>query len=247
MLKESRKSVQKIVDEQIQQWIASVSQFEKKKLPEEKPKQPFFPSIAISRQRGSGGWLIGKKVAEVLDFKLFDSTILNEVAKDLKISRKVLDTVDEQVVTKMELWINRLFRNKFIEPSDFQHHLVQAVLSIAEHGRSVLIGRGAHAIIPAEKSFRIRFVAPLEIRVSNISRELNLTEDEARLDVIQKSRDRDVFLKQNFDINVNDAQNFDIVINTEYFTIEDVTRLISDTYQRRYNYSIDVAGSKEKK
>jgi CMP/dCMP kinase len=230
MLKESHKSVEKLVNEHVQKWIAGVSTRKDQDRDGAVAKEAFLPNLAISRQRGSGGWRIGQAFAEKTGFRLFDSEILNEIAKNLKISKKVLKTIDEQNLSRMEIFINRLFRNRYIEPNDFQNHLVQTVLSIAEHGKAVFVGRAAYAIIPPERCLRLRCVAPLEIRIANISRELKLSEDEARFDVIQKDRDREVFIKQNFGLDVQNEVNFDLILNTQRLALEEAIRLIEEMY-----------------
>lgn len=233
MLQEKRKTIQQIVDDQVKQWLISIS--EKKKKEPVNDHHKGHPCIAISRERGSGGWMIGKTITEKLKYKLFDSAILNEMARNLKISRQVLDTVDEQVQTRMEIWINRLFRNRYIEPTDFQHHLVQTILSIAEHGNAVFIGRAAHVIIPRESCLSLRFVAPIETRIANICETLELAEDKARLDVIQKDRSREAFLQQEFGTNSSELTAFDIIINTHYFNCEELAEFIINCYRHRFD------------
>lgn len=226
----ARKSVDALVNEQVQQWLVSLSQQDI-----EQKSSPYYPCVAISRQRGSGGWKIGKLFAEKMGFKLFDSEIINEIAKNQRISKKVLKTVDEQVLSNMELFINRIFRNKYIEPNEFQQLLVKTVLSIAQHGHGVFIGRGAHAIIPPEKCLRVRCVAPLGHRIENVMRQLKLNKDEATFDVMTRDRDREIFVKQNFGLNIDDQARFDIILNTWRFPCPAAVEFLISVYCEMFN------------
>lgn len=233
MLRNQHKNISQLVNEQVQQWLQNVRE-DKGKTPIEDVRA-FSPTIAISRQRGSGGWMIGKEIAQRLNFDFFDSTILDFIAKDLNLTREILESVDEQVVTRTEVWINRIFRNRFIEPDDFQKQMVQTVLSIAARGQTVLIGRGAHVIIPPYACFRIRFVAPFDYRVKNVSSILGKTEEEARYDVMKLDRERETFLRKSFDFDVKEPVNFDAIINTSGYDCKSITTFVIEGYRQRFN------------
>ena len=68
---DSRKSIQQIVNEQVQQWLDFIVGTKTKKEEENSTKTWSFPCSAISRQRGSGSWRIGRELARCLDFKFF--------------------------------------------------------------------------------------------------------------------------------------------------------------------------------
>jgi cytidylate kinase len=42
--------------------------------------------------------------------------------------------------------------------------------TIAEHGRAVIVGRGANLILPPEKRFSIRVIADRDLRIRNVTR-----------------------------------------------------------------------------
>jgi len=234
---ESHKNKAQLVDEQVQQWLLTVR--DKKERAKAEKQEISKPVLAISRQRGSGGWMIGKRIAEILDYDFFDSTILDFIAKDLKMTKKIIKSHDEQVITRAEVWINRIFRNRFIEPDTFQKQLNQTVLSIATHGRAVTIGRGTHIIIPMDNCFRIRFVAPFEHRVQTVASSLRFTSQEARYNVMKLDREREGFLRKTFDFDVTDPNNFDAIINTSGYTCETITSFIIEGYNKRFSIETD--------
>jgi CMP/dCMP kinase len=52
--------------------------------------------FTIGRQYGSGGRIIGKKLAEKLDIPFYDRELLTEVAKDNPYSEQILESFDEK-------------------------------------------------------------------------------------------------------------------------------------------------------
>ncbi|HWP86212.1 MAG TPA: cytidylate kinase family protein, partial [Terriglobia bacterium] len=54
------------------------------------------PTVTISRERGSGGSSIGRRVAERLHFVLFDSEIVDYVARSASVDRLVVSQLDER-------------------------------------------------------------------------------------------------------------------------------------------------------
>ena len=69
----------------------------------EKPaEKSVFPIITVSREPGSGGSLIAKKLADKLELNLFHQQILQEMAEKSKISAQILKTLDPSIFLKMK-------------------------------------------------------------------------------------------------------------------------------------------------
>ena len=91
---------------------------------------------------------------------------------------------------------------------------MQVISTIGKHGRAVIVGRGAHVILPVEKILRVRVVCPLPHRIKNIARRLNVSDAEARKIVLKTDADRRSFIRKYFYIDASDPLNYDVVINT---------------------------------
>jgi cytidylate kinase len=94
-------------------------------------------------------------------------------------------------------------------------HLMKVVGTIGKHGRAVVVGRGANFILPPEKRFSVRIVAPQAWRINNVAKEL------------QTESDRRAFIRKYFNADIADPTNYDLVINTATLNVDDAVKMIS--------------------
>ncbi|MCP4345726.1 MAG: cytidylate kinase-like family protein [Desulfobacterales bacterium] len=200
------KTVEKIIEEQVQRW--EISRAEKK-------KEEQIPVITISREPGSGGRALAEKLAEKLGFDLLHREIINEMANSAQVSSRVLETLDEKGLSVLDEWITSLVDDRHLWPDQYLQHLMKVVGAIGKHGRSVIVGRGANFVLPREKSFRVRIVAPHKIRVQNTAKQLGISNEEAEGQIIRTESDRRSFVRKYFNANIADPINYDMLINTE--------------------------------
>ena len=71
-------------------------------------------------------------------------------------------------------------------PSDYLRNLSQVVLTLGRHGKSVIVGRGAHLILEPAHTLRVRCYAPLEWRVEQIAQRERISLAGARARVTDK-------------------------------------------------------------
>ncbi len=139
--------------------------------------------ICISREYGSGGREIGRKLAERLAIPYYDKELLEMMAKEHGIPEDKLASVDEQPAQWSTLGFPRGIRNPynadyedalFYVLNDRIFHLQsETIKRIATEGSCVLIGRAANEIlkddpdmvslfIHANKADRTRRILALE-------------------------------------------------------------------------------------
>jgi cytidylate kinase len=200
------RSMEKIVEDQVLQWQKISS----------KKKDAFgeVNVITISREYGSGGVFIAEKLAKKLGYDLFHQEIIQEMAQSAKISKRIVKTLDEKGLSTLEEAISALINERHLWPDEYLKHLLSVIGTIGKHGRSVIVGRGAHVILPVEKILRVRVICPLTHRIKNIARRLNVSETEARKIVLKTDADRRSFIRKYFYIDATDPLNYDVVINT---------------------------------
>ena len=91
---------------------------------------------------------------------------------------------------------------------------------IGEHGRAIIVGRGANFVIPPENGFRLRIVAPQNVRIANVARTFDVTAEDAKRRIIRTESDRRAFVRKYFNANIADPVNYDFVINTGALEID---------------------------
>lgn len=111
-------------------------------------------------------------------------------------------------------FIALLSKKHYLYPDDYLTHLMQVINTIAEHGRAVIVGRGANFILPPEKRFSVRVTAEMDLRIRNIVRLFHCSRDEARRRIVQRESRRAAFIRQFFQADINDPLCYDMVLNT---------------------------------
>ena len=185
-----------------------------------------FPTVTVSRERGSGGSSVAKLVAERLGFALFDSEIVDHVARSATVDRLVVMHMDERSQRSIKEWTDRVRQDKKFSAQSYMAHLTKTILTIGMKGRAVIIGRGAHLLLPVEKSFRVRVIAPLEMRIQRLAAGSGMEPAEAAALIAETDKQRAQFIQENF--QQMDAQPllYDLVINTGRLALETAAELV---------------------
>ena len=217
-MKAKPRSIQQIIEEQIQRW-----QFMKTENVKEKQGVTI---ITISREPGSGGRVVAKKLAGKLGFELYHQEVLHEIAKRADVSAKLLETLDEKGLSVLEDCISSLVYDRHLWPDEYLKHLMKVIGAIGEHGRAVIVGRGANFVIPPENRLRLRIVAPQNVRIANVARTFDVTTEDAKRRIIRTGSDRRAFIRKYFNADIADPINYDLVINTGALEIDKAVQAV---------------------
>ncbi|MBN1932641.1 MAG: cytidylate kinase-like family protein [Desulfobacterales bacterium] len=204
-------SIQQMIEQQVQKW-----QFESK----EKEKEPEIPVITISREPGSGGRIIAKKVAERLGLDLYYQEVIHEMAENAQVSATLVETLDEKGLNVLDEWITSLVDSRHLWPDQYMQHLMKVVGTIGKHGKAVIVGRGSNFILPEEIRFRVRIIAPLDVRAKHIARTYSISIQEAERRAIKTESGRKASIRKYFNADITDPINYDLVINTGTISID---------------------------
>ena len=187
-------SIEQFVKEQVKKWESMYPA-------KDREGEARIPVITVSMQPGAGGSMVARRIAERLEFDFFHRDIINGIAESAKISASVIETLEKQRLSGVEDFISSLVNKQYLYPGLYLEHLMQVVCTIAEHGRAVIVGRGANFILPHEKRFSVRVVAPLEVRIQNIVRRYSVSAEEAKRRVIRRESRRSAFIRQSFEFS----------------------------------------------
>lgn len=213
------KSIPQMIEEQVHRW-----QISRKK---EAPEKEGVSIVTLSRQPGSGGRIIASRLAEKLGIDIFHQEVIHQIAESADVSETVLETLDERGLNTLEHWISSLVHERHLWPDRYMQHLMKVVGTIGNHGRAIIVGRGANFILPAEKRFAVRIVAPQAWRIKNVSREFDISSEEARRRVLRTDSDRRAFIRKYFNADIADPTNYDLVVNTATLNLDDAVNVIS--------------------
>jgi len=201
------KDVAEILDDQLEIW---------KKDKDERPKH----NITVSSEAGAGGGWISRILASDLGMMLVGSEFIHKIAESAHMSDKVIKSLDEKSNTVMGSLIKSFTQARYIWPSEYLRHLTMVVKTVAQHGNAILLGRGANFILAKEDAFRVRVIAPQEVRIQNIMRDRRVSKKEATEYAVRYDSDQQAFNRKNFNEDITNPANFNIVVSTEFISIE---------------------------
>ena len=93
----------------------------------------------------------------------------------------------------------------------------------------VFLGRGANLILGQRADLRIRVVASKPYRVATLQKRLNLSHAEARLLVEETDAKRAGFVRQVFHQEPGLGENYDLTLNSDRLSLENMTALVMQT------------------
>lgn len=177
--------------------------------------------ITISRQIASFGDEVGAELARQLGYSFINRKMLEEDLLKHGITAESLKKYDEK---KPGFWAS-LARDR----DEYFDYLREAVYERAKSGNCVFIGRGGFALfkeIPG--CFAVRLIASDKVRTSRLMNEFSWNEKKAQALVQESDSNRHGFHKCFFNIDHDDASNYDMVLNTDCFSSETAAQIITN-------------------
>lgn len=197
--------------------------------------------ITISRQLGSGGRRIAEALGEILGFPVYDKEILEILAKESGwYQKKMFEVLDERVRDQIDELLAGLLPREFRQPSQYTyfHHLPKVISTLSQTD-CIILGRGAHLLLP--DSLKVRIEASMKTRVENMIHFEKLTKEEAKKKIMDSDKSRERFIRHIISLFpgkcswIKDRLMYDLVINTDHFKIKDATSIIMEAAKIKFD------------
>ena len=220
------KKVQQMIEEQVHFWKLKHT-----------PKQTSgldskHPVITISREFGAKGAELAKALESRIGFKVWDKELLQIISEKLDSKDSILESLDENHRSLVEDTIFG-FMNQRGTNLNYLLYLVRAVRAIENIGGSIIVGRGANYICRHSKSFHTRVVAPLKTRVEQYAFAEHTSKDQALVLITKKDKERKDFVMHNFNHEIDDPADYDVVINSASFSMDEMVEIVIAAYEQK--------------
>lgn len=202
-------------------------------------------AITLSREYGSGGGEIAARLAERLGWRLVDHEVVVHVAKDLGISIDEAEERDdraESVVTRVLASLQLVDPTAISSmplahlPDDrmYARALSRVVEGAYAAGSAVIVGRSGQAVLRVRRDvLHVRVIAPLPQRIRYVARREGLDDGAARDRVLAKDRARARFLDMHYRCRPDDAQLYDLIVNTSVLSLDHAVGLITHALEAK--------------
>ena len=189
------------------------------------PPRSAAPYVTISRQHGALGAAVAEGVAKRLGWALYDRELLEAVAADAHLQSRILQRFDERSLGQIDEWVAGLMGHGAAESHEYTRSLLRVLSGLGQMGRVVVVGRGAHRVLPAEQGLRLRVYAPLEQRVAWLMEHENLPRHlaHAKLDKLDKASEG--WLHRTFRDRPAESCPFDLELNSGTLGVEHCVEL----------------------
>lgn len=181
--------------------------------------------ITISRHFGSSGTVIAKTLKEELDFEYLDKLKLEELlVSEYGIPEENVERFDEK---KPAFW------DIFSSDKDrYLHFMKTAIYEFARKGNTIIIGRGGQILLKDVPGvLHVRVVAPSQVRIDRVKERYSYDDKLAERLIHHSDQDRTGFHKFFFHVNWEDSCLYDLIINTQTYSVEQAVSLIKKSLE----------------
>ena len=203
--------------------------------------------VTVSRQYGSGGSDVAARIATDLGWRLLDNALIDSVAEKLGTTVEEVEAREERVPSLVQRLADAMalgspemltpIAEASLPPSDealldvTRRVIAEAIAS----GPVVLVGRGAQSML-AERSdtLHVFCYAPKPALVARAMRRLNVGAAAAQKAVEETNRQREQFVRRNWNRSWSAHENYHLCVNTEWLGIEGAAALVVGIVRQRF-------------
>lgn len=187
--------------------------------------------ITISREFGSGGRTIGRKVAEKLGIPCYDAEIINKIAKE---SGYAAEYIREEGEYASGGWLSTVFtdRTMGLTNQDKLWNIQSRVITeLAEKGSCVIVGRCADYILRDKADCLKVFIhASMEKRAERIVKEYGEREETPEQRLKDKDKRRAAYHRFYTNMKWGHAQNYHVCLDSGELGLDRCVEIIARLY-----------------
>lgn len=187
--------------------------------------------ITISREFGSGGRTIGRKVAEKLGIPCYDAELIHKIAQQSGFSENYIKDAGEYTPGG---FLSSALTNRSAGPTneDYLWNIqYQIITELAEKGPCVIVGRCADYILKDKADCLTVFIhADLDFRANRIVQEYGEREESPKQRLKGKDKRRAAYHRFYTDMKWGHARNYHLCLDSGVLSIDKCVEAICAMY-----------------
>jgi len=203
--------------------------------------------VTISRQFGVRGWMLGEALASRLDYQLISRAVINEMAREAKVSVEWIEAVEKEAGGRLMRMASKLVSSSFMDRhlgesrQDFDESryivfLKELILRLASKDNVILLGRGAQFIIPDKpNNIKIFLAANMEDRKEFIAETWEVDLSDAEQMILNREKKWRHFLKSLDPRDPEDPCVYSLTLNLSHIDLEYAEEIIVGLIERGEN------------
>lgn len=200
--------------------------------------------ITIARGYGSGGKTMGKMLAEELGIHFYDRELLRLASDESGINEELFGRADEQLKKSLLYRIaSKEYKGELIPPDreDFVsndnlfNYQAKVIRQLAKQESCIIVGRCADYILKdLDNVVKIFVHASVEDCVGRLKGLFSLPEKDLEKKVITTDKRRAAYYKYYTGRNWEDAQNYDLCLNSQQLGFDKCVQIVKNYLDIRY-------------
>lgn len=201
--------------------------------------------ITISRQYGSGGLEIGKKVAEKLQIPFYDHEIIAQASKESGFAETVFEHAEDKATNSllysiaMGMSATTHFEGSYLGMSmDDRIFLTQSKVmrEIVQKGPCVIVGRCADYVLRDYPNVVNVFIhASLDYRINRAILEYGIAKEKAKETVLKNDKRRENYYNYHTGEKWGTITNYHLSLKSDYLGLEHSARSIAEFVRSAYS------------
>lgn len=174
--------------------------------------------ITINREYGSGGRYVGKLLAEKLNIAFYDKELINEISKEIGLSKKYIEENEQKK--------HALGSSEYNNEDALFVAETKTIKKVAKNS-CVIVGRCADYVLGNKKNtYNIFLYSSLENEVKRAVKYYGLDKSKAEKKINKINKERAKHYKYYTGRNWKDVSNYDMCLNVDELGIEHTAHVI---------------------
>ena len=196
--------------------------------------------ITVTRQFGSMGRPIAKKLAEILDIAYYDRELINITAEELDLPAEQIYHQEEKAEEKFfDPDVEVMGRPIWAKSRDLKDDIFEIQKSLikkfAAEQTCVIVGRCADFVLSdMENAMHIYIYAPYESRFEHAVKDLGLDETQARRTIHQVDEARENYRMEYAGFHSDDKRYKDLMINSSLLGIDGTAAYLAQAVRMKF-------------
>ena len=189
--------------------------------------------ITISRQFGSGGREVGKRLADALACAYYDKELIKKVAEESGFAESYIEKYSESNFTRnYQFTFGGSFVNYTQSPSDkIQIAQSKIIKELSEQGDSVMVGRCADNILKEREPFKVFiYSSDMDLRINRCYDKVPIDKDKSKKEMQKMIQDIDKQRAKYYSFYTGqewgNMQNYNLCIDTSVVSIKKAVDII---------------------
>jgi hypothetical protein len=190
-------------------------------------------TVTLDREPGAPVEEVANELGLRLGWPVYNHELAERIARDLGVPVSQVDRIDERGQHWLVECLESLTLTPRLTEAGYVRRLVQAIQSLGQRGKCVIVGHGAAEILPVHSTLRVLLVGTPRDRIARLMKKLHLSDRAAERWAEQVGKERARFLRDHFHVDPEAPGNYDLVMNTSRWPAIACAGFIAQALERK--------------